>query len=56
MRVVEVVVCTGLGPSSHLAVDSRDVIMAQHSTHLPHSLHLEWGFPMLLFEGFPWRP
>ena len=43
----------GLEPSSHLAVDSIDVIVAQCPTHSPHGLHLEWGFPMLLFEGFP---
>ena len=39
-----------------LAVDSKDVIVAQHPTHSPHGLCLEWGFLMLPFEGFPWRP
>ena len=53
---MEVVVLTGLEALLHLAVDSRDVIMAQHPTHLPHSLCLERAFPMLPFEGFPWRP
>ena len=51
---MEVVVLMHLEPSSHLAVDSRDVITAQCPTHSPHGLHLEWGFPMLLFEVIGW--
>ena len=50
------VVLTGLEPSLHRAVDSRDVIAVPHPTHLPHGLHLQWGFLMPPFEGFPWRP
>ena len=56
MSVVGVAVLTGLEPSLHLAVDSKDIVAAPCPTHLPRGLHLEWGFPMLPFEGFPWRP
>ena len=48
MRGEEVVVLMGLKPSSHLTVDSRDIVTAQCPTHSPCSLHLEWGF-----LGFP---
>ena len=54
MKAKGVVVLMGLKPLLHLTVDSRDVIMAQHPTHLPLGLCLGWGFLMSPFEGFPW--
>ena len=49
MQVTGVAVLMGLKPSLHLAVDSRDIIVAQCPTDLLRGLHLEWGFLMLPF-------
>ena len=52
MSVVGMVALMGLEPSLHLSVNSRDIIMVPCPAHLPHALHLQWGFLMFPFEGF----
>ena len=64
MRVTEVVVCTGLGPSSCLAVDNRDVVVGPTSNSLTSwsafGMGLSnaplWGFPMESLKKLSAKP
>ena len=66
MRVAEVAVWMGLEPSLHLAVDSKDIIMAQHPTYnlltsqsvfgMGLSNGPLWGFPMETLEKLSAKP